>query len=478
MIWASLAQAQVTLSIDDIVTKSEVEAHIRFLASDALRGRGNNSPEIEIAAEYIAERFRAYGADPAVGQSYFQEIKLIKTTPSPTANLNIGDNRLLQGIDMVVIDGFGNEIEGKSVFAGYGFESDLEGLSVQGRIVFARIGSAENQSPGFYLQTFGEKQELIREKGGLALVELYDNQNVPWELIGNYLSKHELARSDGSDAGLPTVWVKDLDGSFLELVRKKKGRNVSLSIPNADEEPWTAKNVLGVVEGQDPEMKNEYLVLSAHYDHMGIGAPVNGDSIYNGARDNGIGVSAMLNAVRYLSQNPPARSVIFFACAAEEVGMLGSKWYVNNPVRPLNQTVFNLNTDGAGYNDISKVTVVGLGRNSVEDLIRASCQIYGLEAIPDPAPEQNLFNRSDNVHFARAGIPAVDFAPGLTAFDQEISKYYHQPQDEISSLDLDYVHKFVKALVSTAEKIANHPQTPTWTPGDKYEEQSKKLYLK
>lgn len=480
-IWPFLAQPQNHGSIDDVITKAEVEAHIRFLASDALRGRGNNSPEIEIAAEYIAQRFRSSGAAPAAGESYFQEVQLVKSTPPAVGSFIIEDDRFQQGIDLVLIDGFGHEIEGKAVFAGYGFEPDIEGMALEGRIVVTRIGSAENQSPGFYLQALGEKKKLIREKGGLALVELYDNRDVPWELIVNYLiqPKHQLGGGGNSESGFPAVWLNDVDGSLLDQLRKKKIiSSVSLSIPQANEERWTARNVLGIVEGHDPDLKSEFVLISAHYDHLGIGAPVNGDSIYNGARDNAIGVTALLNAALYLSQNSPARSVIFLACAAEEVGMLGSKWYVNYPVRPLDKTVFNLNTDGAGYNDISKVTVIGLERNSVQDLIQASCQAYGLEAIPDPAPEQNLFDRSDNVHFARAGIPAIDFAPGLAAFDEEIGKYYHTPQDDVSGLDYDYLLKFVKALVSATEKIANHRQAPTWTEDDEYEDQSQKLYRK
>ena len=169
-------------------------------------------------------------------------------------------------------------------------------------------------------------------------------------------------------------------------------------------------------------------------------------------------------------------SVLFIALTAEEKGLLGSAWYAAHPLIPLEQTVFNLNTDGAGYNDTTVVTAIGLERTSAEATIKAASEVSGLEAIVDPVPEQNLYVRSDNVSFAQQGIPAVNFAPGTTAFDAEIMKHYHQVSDEAETLNFSYVEKYCEAYTRAAEQIANLPATPFWTKDDKYEAVGRELY--
>lgn len=241
----------------------------------------------------------------------------------------------------------------------------------------------------------------------------------------------------------------------------------------------TSQNVIGLIEGTDPALKEEYILLSAHYDHVGVGpATAEGDSIYNGARDNAVGVATIMAAGKYFAENPPRRSVMLAAWTAEELGLVGSKFFVENPLVPLDQIVFNINIDGAGYNDTTKVTVVGLERTGAESLFESAAGAFGLEAIPSPVPELNLFNRSDNVHFARQGIPAPTFSPGFTAFDEEIAYYYHQPTDESNTLDFEYVTRYTHAYILAAEKIANADNAPFWKPGDEYEKAGIELYGK
>jgi Zn-dependent M28 family amino/carboxypeptidase len=237
------------------------------------------------------------------------------------------------------------------------------------------------------------------------------------------------------------------------------------------------KNVIGVIEGSDPKLKNEYILLSAHYDHVGVKHDTNGeDSIYNGARDNAIGVAAILGAAQSLAEAPAKRPILLLACTGEEKGLLGSKWYAEHPPVPLNQIVYNLNIDGGGYNDITKVSVMGLTRTSAEQQITSSAKAFGLDPIADPTPEQNLFDRSDNVSFAAKGIPAPTYGPGFTSFDDEILKYYHQVTDNAETLDFDYLAKFFLSYALLVRRVANMEVTPFWTPGDKYEEAGKKLY--
>jgi len=191
-----------------------------------------------------------------------------------------------------------------------------------------------------------------------------------------------------------------------------------------------------------------------------------------------MGTVAIINAAKYFSQYPPKRSLLFLAVTAEEVGLLGSSWYKEFPVIPYERTVFNLNTDGAGYNDTSIATILGLGRTNADQSIIKGCEAFGLKVGGDPAPEQNLYDRSDNVNFAIKGVPAITFSPGVAAFDEEINKYYHQPIDEVESMDFDYVMKFNWAFVYSAQLIANMETTPYWTTGDKYESAAKTLYGK
>jgi Zn-dependent M28 family amino/carboxypeptidase len=200
------------------------------------------------------------------------------------------------------------------------------------------------------------------------------------------------------------------------------------------------------------------------------------DSIYNGARDNAIGVTAVIDAAKYFAQYPPKRSVLFMAYAAEEVGELGSKYFAAHPTIPLKQIVYNLNIDNASYNDTSIVTVVGLGRTSADGDIKKACAAFGLTAKPDPAPEQNLFDRSDNAQLAVKGIPAPTFSLGIQKFDEEINKRYHQLSDEVGNFDLNYAMKYIHSFILAARNIADDPKQPEWKKGDKYEAASKLLY--
>lgn len=241
-----------------------------------------------------------------------------------------------------------------------------------------------------------------------------------------------------------------------------------------------SRNVIGIVRGTDPSLNSEYVLLTAHYDHIGVRRSSNevpADSIYNGARDNGIGTVAVLAAARAFSEAPPRRSILLLTPTAEEMGLVGSRYFAENPLVPLRQIVFNLNVDTGGYSDTSIVTVVGLDRTSAEPLIERGAASFGLDATLDPAPEQNLFDRSDNVNFASRGIPAPTFSPGFRSFsDPGIADYYHQVTDEVDDLDFDYLLRFAQAYVHTARLIADAPDRPRWTPGDKYEAAARELY--
>lgn len=238
-----------------------------------------------------------------------------------------------------------------------------------------------------------------------------------------------------------------------------------------------SQNVIGIVEGTDPELKDEYIIYSAHYDHVGTHpSNVPGDSIFNGARDNAVGSTTVLSMAENLAKYPTKRSALFIFFTGEEKGLLGSRYYVENPVLPLNQMVYCFNSDNAGYNDTSIATIIGLPRTTAEQHIKDAATAFGLTAVDDPAPEQGLFDRSDNVSFARKGIPSPTFSLGFRSFSGDVTKYYHQPGDEANTLDYDYLLKFFQAYVLAGRSIADDKETPTWVKGDKYEAAGKALY--
>ena len=475
-----LAQPDSSVDAAESVQPTKVTQHIRFLASDELRGRDTGSPELAIAARYLAEQFRAYGLDTVAGAGdYFQPVKLVSAKPPAQATLSYGDETFQIASDLLVLSGDSVTLQAPVVYANYGTADELDDAAVAGKIVVTKAGAEGVTNPQSFFFMATEKRERVAERGGVALIELYRSNQAPWPLLVQYLNTEQISLGqpdEEAEALLPVLWLNDPKGERLTLFQEED-EAANLTIARKEDTEVPAKNVVAAVAGTDPTLRDEYVVLSAHYDHIGTGqSPNPNDSIYNGARDNALGITALLSAAEYLSLHPPKRSVLFIALTAEEKGLLGSAWYAVHPLIPLEQTVFNLNTDGAGYNDTTVVTAIGLERTSAEATIKAASEASGLEAIVDPVPEQNLYDRSDNVSFARQGIPAVNFAPGTTAFDAEIMKHYHQVSDEAETLNFSYVEKYCEAYTRTAEQIANLSETPFWTKGDKYEAAGKKLY--
>lgn len=243
------------------------------------------------------------------------------------------------------------------------------------------------------------------------------------------------------------LWILDEGSKIANSFKPNTSVKATVSMSESISEAIIDYNVIGMVEGTDPQLKNEFIIYSAHYDHVGIGDPdETGDTIYNGARDNAVGTVTVLSMAENLAKYPTKRSALFILFTGEEKGLLGSKFYVENPVLPLKQMVFCFNSDNAGYNDTSLATIVGLHRTTATEHITSAAEIFGLKAIDDPAPEQGLFDRSDNVHFAAKGIPAPTFSMGFTSFSGDVTKYYHRPNDEANTLDYDYLYKFFKLM--------------------------------
>jgi hypothetical protein len=473
------AQKKPVDEITSLVTKADAEAHLTFLASDEMRGRNTGSPELEIAANYIASNFKQWGIKPAPGtkDKYFQTVEFQKTTPPTVIDFVVDGQTFKLKEDLVQLGGGDVDVSGAIAFVGYGSRADFEKADVKGKIIVAFTGSADdpNIMRAFMTETVS-KNALTKEFGGVALIEINAIPGIPWQNLAGFLgTPRTLLKTETT--GVPHFWMKNSDVAALNALKETKSGKGSLKAVGSKVKYFSGKNVAGVVEGTDPVLKNEYVVISAHYDHVGVmNKPNQTDSIYNGARDNAIGTVGMMETARFFGKYPQKRSVLLIALTAEEVGLLGSLWYSDHPLIPLKQTVFNFNCDGAGYNDKTIATVIGMERTTAEPEIAKACEAFGLKAMVDPVPDQNLFERSDNYNFAKKGVPAIDFSPGIKAFDAELNKYYHQAADEVGSLDFDYLVKYFRAYVYTNYLLANMPKAPVWKAGDKFEAEAKKLY--
>lgn len=478
-IFTLTAQTEIE-KVSETISKSEIEGHIYFLADDLLKGRETGSPELKIAASYLANSFRRYGVkpNPKTG-TYYQEVKLKRKFPPKDVSIVLNDQVIT---DYVVIHAAAMASNQDAIFLNYGLIDDYKGKDVMDKVVIVKAGSPETNDGRAAFRLRRTKEKLANEHGVAAIIELMNVDDGTWRFIDHNFNEPTLSvdlddNDKNSNSDIAYVWVLDKDGKMAEQLSAARTISSAIAIGEKHEEAVISQNVIGVVEGTDAKLKNEYIIYSAHYDHIGIGRPdATGDSIYNGARDNAVGTTTVLSMAKNLAKYPTKRSALFILFTGEERGLLGSSYYVENPVLPLNQMVYCFNSDNAGYNDTSVISVVGLTRTTAEDNIVSAAKAFGLRAIDDPAEEQGLFDRSDNVNFAQKGIPAPTFSLGFTSFDGDVTKYYHQAGDEADTLDYDYLLKFFQAYVLAGRNIANDRQTPVWNKGDKYEQASKELY--
>jgi Peptidase family M28/PA domain len=468
------------------LSKKEIEAHIRFIASDEMLGRRTGEITNNVTARYIAEQFRLHGLKtPNAQKDYLQPVPFENTKPVKKGEIYVGNDSLRWTKDFIMLSGKATKLENLPVvFVGYGWvddkQDDYKGIDVKGKIVIAQLGVPNSDDPYENISGSVKKVEFAAKNGAAAFIQLY-NLKFPWAAIANYKGGESLSLAPDNqvNADMPHIWVSN---THLKKFVKETLTTLSMNVSEVTKKTVMSYNVLGVLEGSDPVLKNEYIVLTAHFDHVGTGK--NGgrvtatDTIFNGARDNAFGTTAILSAVKSFTQKPAKRSILFIAYTGEEIGLLGSKYYAEHPLVPLKQCIYSLDCDGAGYNDTTKVTVIGFDRTDAQPQIEAGAKAYGLTAINDPAPEQNLFDRSDNVSLAAKGIPSPDFAPGFTAFDAEINKFYHQVGDSPESVNYNYLLKFCQAYIYSARLIGDRPTAPKWKAGDKYEKAFNELYGK
>jgi len=461
------------------ITRAEVEKHIRFLASDELMGRKSGTAGDHVAARYIAEHFRACGLSPAPGlHDFFQPVPLSRRYAPERQRVRIEGTKLQPEKDFFVLQGENFRFEGELEDVGDPITEApaREKFDLRGKVAVTHLRTLDLSA----FEAVRQKAEALHERGARAIVELYDGPG--WDDLDNFLGSSRLIVEETETAKLiPYILVRDQGGTLAAKLRAAGPHTATITLSERRVERPVSANVIAVMPGRDPALTAEFVGLTAHFDHLGQNEHLPGatpkDSIFNGARDNGMGVTALLAAASFFSQNPPARSLLFIAFTAEEAGLLGSAYYASNPAVPLEKTVFVLNNDGAGYTDTSAVTVLGLNRTTADKEIEEGCREFGLEAIAGGPDLQQFFNASDNRSFAEKGVPSPTFSPGIRNFGAEILKYYHRPSDEADEhFDFAYLQRFCQAYVRSAQLIADRPTRPTWVAGDRFEKAANRLY--
>lgn len=472
------AQSQKEL-VEQTIDTNKIKSHIYFLADDLLKGRETGTPENKIAAAYLANQLRSYGVKPnPKTDTFYQEVVLEKMVPPSNLEISLNATEFLNA---VAINSTAINYIGDAVFLNYGLEEDYKGKDVKGKLIVVKAGSAGTKDvrAAFRLRT--QKEELAKSNGVIGVIEFLNVQDEMWSYVDHNFNT---ARLNIDKDAMPEqagpfsyVWIQDKDNVQIDKLSTTKKIAATLTSDGQQTSQVLSQNVIGIVEGTDAKLKDEFIIYSAHYDHVGIGKPdETGDTIYNGARDNAVGTTTVLSMAEHLAKHPTKRSALFILFTGEEKGLLGSEYYVEHPIVPLKQMVYCFNSDNAGYNDTSLATIIGLPRTTAEKHIKEAATAFGITAVDDPAPEQGLFDRSDNVHFAKKGIPAPTFSLGFNAFNGDVTKYYHRPGDEANTLDYDYLGKFFKAYVLAGTLIGNDPKTPVWVADDPYENAGKALY--
>ncbi|HVG18356.1 MAG TPA: M28 family metallopeptidase [Blastocatellia bacterium] len=511
----------------DTITKDRLINHIKVLASDEYEGRGPGTRGEELSINYIADQFKQVGLAPGnTDGTYFQKVPLVGINTSQDAEMRVKaagkDMKLKFGDDFVartvrVVDK--TSFDADMVFVGYGVVApeygwdDYKGADVRGKVLIMLVNDPRIPDPkdpskldnkmfkGAEMTYYGRwtyKYEIAAEKGAAGVLVVHETEPAayPWAVPkGSFtIENFDLVSKDNNmsrvniEGWITSEKTRELFGNVgmsFDAMKKAAIRKDFKPVPLNARAKLTVENkirriesnnVVGKLEGSDPKLKDEYVIYTAHWDHLGIGLPdERGDKIYNGALDNASGCAGLIEIARAMKAlpKPPARSILFLAVTAEEKGLIGSKYYAENPVYPLDKTVAAINMDGLNqWGPTRDVTVIGLGNSTLDDVLRQAAAEKGRTLRPDPAPEKGSYYRSDHFNFAKEGVPAlypkdgVDFIGKPADFgkkkrDEFIDKDYHKPSDEIKpEWDLSGAAEDLRLLVTVGYRVANADKRP------------------
>jgi hypothetical protein len=465
--------------IEQTYSPEKVKSIVEFIASDKLKGRDTPSEGLELAADYAAGFLENSGVQSAFGfEDYRQSVRMVYKGQPEEIILKYENEIISTHGDLLQLSGANTSLNAK-VITYDPLNDKLENHDLENKIIILYLKKSDNLNPREIIERSRKIEEMARNARSKGLIEVFEEYHPYWDRFYNYFkrSRIDLDQSNQGYNDFHHFLVHDVNSAIETALGEDVEGDLGIKISGPKEKRFITNNVVGVVEGTDPILKKEFIVCSAHYDHVGVGKPdASGDSIYNGARDNAIGVMSVLLAAENISKHPLKRSVIFILFTGEEKGLLGSKWFVQESPVDLNNIVFCLNTDGGGYNDTTITTVIGKRRVDADQIFDKACEAAGLEVFDGTDDTQFLFNNSDNIMFSQKGIPSVTFSAGFRGMNEEIIKHYHQPSDEVETLNFNYVLKFAKSFGFALREIGDSDKRIFWKKEDEFYKTGKKLY--
>ena len=513
------------------IDSEKIRATVKYLADDALEGRGTGQKGGDKAADWLGAQFKAYGLQPAGDNgTFFQKVGFYGITTDqqktrftfvpksgPEMTLKFGD-------DFVASDQTHSEksaIDGPIVYVGYGINApeykwdDYKGANVKGKVLLMLVNEPPSDDPNFFkgkaLTYYGRwtyKYEEAARRGAAAVVLIHKTEmaSYGWEVVHNSWGGESSYLQDDKDPKLKSAgWIQlevarklaqaagmDLD-KMLQDANSRAFKPVELTIRLRETivsqvRPFSSRNVVGKVTGSDPRLRNQAVIYTAHYDHLGIHPNEPGDNIYNGAADNATGCGILLELARVTAATPekPRRTMLFAAVTAEEQGLLGSTYLGHHPPIPAHNISLNLNYDDVQpFGDPQEVVVSGSERTNAYPLVEQVAKDFDLTIKPDPLPQAGHYYRSDHFSMARLGVPAFSINQGTLfkghdrAWGEEkerdyVAHRYHQPSDEYRE-DMDFTGdaKMAKFGFALGWNAANQPELAGWQPGDEFEKARK-----
>ncbi|HZQ20923.1 MAG TPA: M28 family peptidase [Terriglobales bacterium] len=523
--YASAHLPSVAIAALQKIDPEHIRANDRFLSLDLLEGRGTGQRGGDIAAEYIATQFWLDGLKPAGDNGTFmQKVPLVGITPAPDTTFELaprrGDSMQLKPLDDYVAydetERTSDDIDAEIVYVGYGIEApeyqwdDYKGTDVRGKVLLMLVNEPPSGDPKFFkgqaLTYYGRwtyKYEEAARKGavGAILIHKADMASYPWEVVRNSNSgEKEFLRSDAPQLEAAS-WIQ------LDVARRlaqKSGMDLDKMMSDAQSRNFhpvalpfklkahmvskvrqiTSNNVVAMLPGSDPKLKDQAVMYTAHYDHLGIRPDMPGDNIYNGAEDNGTGCGILLELARAfsLAQSRPRRSIIFSSVTAEEQGLLGSEYLGKHPPIPAGNIALDLNFDDVPpLGEPQEVEVSGAERTTFYPTVQAMAKEFRLAIRPDSHPEAGHYYRSDHFSMARVGVPAFSMNEGMKYKGHSIdwgmqqaedytNKHYHQPSDEYSpSMDFRGDATIARFGFALGWAAASEPNLIGWQKGDEFE---------
>lgn len=510
-----VTHAQVKLAKKELepilsqTNKADIRERIKYLADDELKGRLPGTPGYQMAVDYVIDKIKQFGVKPKGDDGFIQKTTF-RSSRVDTANSQMtvttqnGRVQLKQGRDFTFLPDLNKpsaSIENAEVvFAGYGITAshlnydDYAGIDAKGKVVMV-LESAPPDFPAGERAHFSlvlSKCEVASQHGAVGVIILISSNEAvrlggaARAATGGIIG---YVKPDGKGFSTRTNFYDDI--KFAAYMRtslvdewvadRKKGNlgiAISAKVTTLSGESQS-ENVVGLIEGTDPKLKNEYVVHTAHLDHVGVGSPVKGDSIYNGAHDNASGVACLLEIAKLYTKAKTRRSVLVVFVSSEEKGLLGSGYFASKPTVPMQNIVANVNTDMPTLiAPLLSIEPLGAQHSSLMNQVKAAAKYLDLDVMEDHMPEQVRFTRSDQYSFIRQGIPALHVKYGLKTNDPALdlrkkiedwtAAHYHRPSDEFSdeAFDFNAAVTYVKLNFLIGWQVANTPQRPTWNKGD------------